>query len=876
VTADRDENKPASTLLVLPPEGGRLSTVRRLLRRVPWNYVGPILSIGLFVGALVVLASILRGVEPDKVVAAFTATPAWAIALSILFTACSYLALTGYDGLALRQIGAENISYSTAAIGSFTSYAISYTLGVPLLTAGAVRYRVYGSAGLSAPQIAALTLVCTLTFWLGMGAVLAIGLVLVPGSVAGVDHLPLALNMSIGVAIIATIIGYVSYVSTGKRVFAVEGWSMPLPGGRVTAMQIVLGVLDVCAGAGALYILLPDQAAGVPFFTFMVIYVLAAFLGVLSHAPGGIGVFETTMLIALPAISKDDLLGRIILYRVIYYFIPFALALAILGAYELARRRHIVGKMVDQVSGIMKPLAPILVSGAMFLAGGALLITGAVPASEARRILLTDLVPLPVLELSHLTASLAGIALLFLARGLIRRIESAWRAAMIVLIVATIATLLRSADWRFMLTLCCALMVLALSRPAFSRSATLFGVDYSPLLLGAIAAMLAVTVWIGFFAFRFVHYTPDLWLSFGHGYEMSRFLRTTSVAVVAAIAIAFLTIYWKGGIGLVTAGSLDLTGLVASDPSAEARLALLPGQTLLASDRGHGAMVVARSGGSSIALGDPMGAPEVAQDLLWVFGERAEQERLWPVILSASPQMRADYLEAGLTLTPIGDHAWLDLTRLPDEPFSGANAIFSWADTYSLSLDLVPAGATASAMPALEAVSQAWLKGTGQSEGHFVIGRFSPDWIRANDCAILRRAGEIVGFAVVMRSGSNEEWAVDILRYLPDLGPNALDFMLLRLQRLAKARGVQRFDLGLTPNPARATENLGPAWQRVTPLLFRFGDHIPNFDALRSFKARFNPHFEPRYLACTAGFALPTILQDVTALIEKGGDGAAA
>ncbi|MBP0577727.1 bifunctional lysylphosphatidylglycerol flippase/synthetase MprF [Labrys sp. LIt4] len=873
MTANRDENKPAARLLVLPPGNERLSTVRRLLRRVPWRYVGPILSIGLFVGALIVLASILRGVEPEKVVAAFTATPTWAIALSILFTALSYLALTGYDGLALRQIGAKDIPYSTAAIGSFTSYAISYTLGVPLLTAGAVRYRVYGGAGLSAPQIAALTLVCTLTFWLGMGAVLALGLVLVPGSVAGVDHLPVSLNMSIGVAIIAVILGYVGYVSTGRRVVAVEGWSMPLPGGKVTVAQIVLGVFDVCAGAGALYILLPDQAANVPFFTFMVIYVLAAFLGVLSHAPGGIGVFETTMLIALPTIAKDDLLGRIILYRVIYYFVPFALALAILGAYELARRRHVVGKMVDQVAGIMKPLAPILVAGAMFLAGGALLITGAVPATEARRILLTNLVPLPVVEIAHIVVSLSGVALLFLARGLIRRMEAAWRAAMIVLVVATVATLLRSADWRFMLTLCCALMVLALSRPAFPRGAWLFGIDYSPLLLGAIAAMLAVTVWIGFFAFRFVHYSPELWLTFGYGDEMSRFLRSTSLAVAAAIVIGILSAYWKGGIGLVPAASIDISGLVARVPSAEARLALLPGQMLLANDQGNAAMVVARAGASSIALGDPMGNPALVQDLLWVFGERAEQQRLWPVILSASPRMRADYLEAGLTLTPIGDHASLDLAGLPDEPYVGANAIFSWADIHALSLDLVPAGATATIMPTLEAVSRSWLAGTGRSEGHFVVGRFSPGWIRTNDCAILRRAGEIVGFAVVMRSADNEEWAVDILRYLPELGISALDFMLLRLIRLAKARGAKRFDLGLTPNPAQAGENLGPAWRRVTPLLFRFGDHIPNFDALRGFKARFNPRFEPRYLACTAGFALPHILQDVTTLIEKGGHG---
>ena len=180
MTATKDADRsPAQPFLAQHPPHGQLrlddrrsSWLQRGLRRIPWGIVGPVLSIGLFAGALIVLATLLREVDANAVVAAFTAMPASVVALSILFTGLSYLALTGYDGLALRQIGAVGVPYSTAAIGSFTSYAISYTLGLPLLTAGTVRYRVYGGAGLSAPQIAALTLVCTVTFWLGMGAVL--------------------------------------------------------------------------------------------------------------------------------------------------------------------------------------------------------------------------------------------------------------------------------------------------------------------------------------------------------------------------------------------------------------------------------------------------------------------------------------------------------------------------------------------------------------------------------------------------------------------------------------------------------------------------------------------------------------------------------
>lgn len=857
---------PVVSSRVARPEGW----LRRVLRRVPWGVVGPLFSIGLFAGALVVLANILHEVDPDDVVAAFTAAPASAIALSILCTALSYLALTGYDGLALRQIGAENVPYSTAAIGSFTSYAISYTLGLPLLTAGTVRYRVYGGAGLTAPQIAALTLVCTLTFWLGMGAVLAIGLMLVPDAVAHIDRLPLGLNVAIGVAIIAAIIAYVAYVSTRRRVVTIEGWSLPLPGGRVTLAQIALGVFDVCAGSAALYFLLPPVP--IPFLTFTVIYVLAALLGVVSHAPGGIGVFEATMLIALP-IPKDQLLGSILLFRVIYYFVPFALALATLGAYEVARRRHVVERLVEQASGVMKPLAPILVGGAVFLTGAALIVTGALPIGAGRRETLMGLAPLALVELAHLAASVIGVALLFLARGLIRRLAGAWKGASLLLGLAVALEILRGADLRLALVTLGVLAVVSISRPAFPRGARLFNRDVSPIWLALAGAVLVIAGWVGLFAFRTVDYQPGLWLRFGYDEDMPRFLRGMAAAVAAALVLgAFAFGRRERATATLAAGGerAAVEAIVAGTPRPEARLALLPDRIILANEARDAAMMVALRGASSIALGDPIGASDRAQEVLWAFRERADRARLWPVIVSASREMRALYLDAGLTLTHIGDDARLDLAGLGAEPFEGAGAVSAWGDEQALSLDLVPARHVGPLMPELEAVSDAWLADGDRREAYFTRGRFSAAWLEANDCAVLRRAGEIAGFAVVLRGGQDLEWSVDILRYRPALGLRALDFMLLRLLRLAAARGVRRFDLGLTPSPDLAADNLGPTWRRVTPKLFGFGDHLRDFDALRAFAARFSPVFEPCYLACTAGFALPHILLDVTALIEDG------
>jgi phosphatidylglycerol lysyltransferase len=861
------QSRPAIAAPLLDPPR-RTSALRRAFAAVPWRIVGPILSVALFVGALYVLATILHEVSPDDVVAAFAATPSSAIAISVGFTFLSYLALTGYDGLALRQIGAESIPYSTAAIGSFTSYAISYTLGLPLLTAGTVRYRVYGGAGLTAPQIAALTLVCTLTFWLGMGGVLALGLLFVPDAVNAIDRMPNGANAVVGAAILAAILAYVVYVSSRRRVVTVEGWSLPLPGGRVTVIQILLGVFDVCAGAGALYVLLPGEAP-TPFLTFDVIYVLAAVLGVASHAPGGIGVFEATILLALPSIPRDQLLGSILLYRVIYYFVPFALALATLGAYEVARRRHLVDRLVEQASGVMMPLAPILVAGAVFIAGAAMMITGSLPVGAGRRSVLWSFAPLSVIEVAHLASAVIGVALMFLARGLLRRLASAWFSASALLGLAVVLTVLRGADLRLAVAGLCCLVVVLLSRAAFPRRARLFDQEFSLIQIGAIATVVALSAYVGLFAFRAIPYEPALWSRFGLAEDFPRVLRGLAAAGLATLAIGAVSFRRREQVA-AAAVVLDLEAIVGQSARADARLALLPDRTILASDSRDAVMMTALRGQSSIALGDPIGPSQRAQDLLWAFRERAERQRLWPVVVSASRALAPLYLEAGLTLTHIGDTARVDLAALAPEPFAGAATIAAWGDREALSLDLVPAGAVEPLLPALKAISDAWLLARDHQEGYFTLGRWSESWILANDCAVLRRAGNIVGFAVVLRGAQDIEWTVDILRYQPELGLKALDFILLGLLRLARGRGVRRFDLGLTPTPDLSAENLSPTWRRVTPMLFRFGDHFRDFEALRRFKARFSPTFEPRFLAGTAGFALPHVLLDVTALIEDG------
>jgi glycosyltransferase 2 family protein len=331
--ASKPEKHP-TTPASLGPESASKPVRKR------WKIIGAIASGLLFAVAIVVLVVIIRDLDAEKVKGAFAAASGRQIALAALLTCISYLMLTGYDALALRHIGAK-VSYAMTALASFTSYAVSFTLGFPLLTAGTVRFWIYAPSGLSASMIASLTVIAGITFWLGMGTVLGVGLIWQASSIAEINRLAVWANVLIGFGILVAAAGYLGWVSLKRRSITVQGWTLSLPGLQVTFWQMLLGAVDVCCAGGVLYVLLP-AGHGLNFETFLAAYVFAVILGIASHAPGGLGVFETTLLLALPSFTpeftREGLLGALLLYRLCYYLIPFILALALLGAREVYLR----------------------------------------------------------------------------------------------------------------------------------------------------------------------------------------------------------------------------------------------------------------------------------------------------------------------------------------------------------------------------------------------------------------------------------------------------------------------------------------------------------------------------------------------------------
>jgi len=308
--------------------------------KVGWSRLGVLLSLAIIAIALVVLYRILRDIDPDELIDAIEATDWRTLFIAALFVAGGYLTLTFYDLFALRTIGRPDVPYRVAALSGFTSYAVGHNVGASVFSGGAVRYRIYSAYGLSVIDVTKICFIAGLTFWLGNATVLGLGVLFSPQAARALDQLPLWSNRLLAVAILAMLAAYVAWVWVKPRVIGREGWQVTLPGGPLTLLQIAIGIVDLACCAAAMYMLVPDEP-NLGFVTVAVIFVAATLLGFASHAPGGLGVFDAAMLVALWQFDKEDLLAGLLLFRLLYYVVPFALSLAVLGTREILLSRGV-------------------------------------------------------------------------------------------------------------------------------------------------------------------------------------------------------------------------------------------------------------------------------------------------------------------------------------------------------------------------------------------------------------------------------------------------------------------------------------------------------------------------------------------------------
>ncbi|HKU12907.1 MAG TPA: bifunctional lysylphosphatidylglycerol flippase/synthetase MprF [Steroidobacteraceae bacterium] len=831
----------------------------------PWAIGAVVLALSALV--FDALHGLLREVSYSAVVRQIATQPATDLLLAGVATALSYLVLTGYDFSALRYAGAQ-VRRSTVLLTSFIAYALGNTVGLGVLTGGAVRMRLYTAAGVDAGRVAQAAAFNAGAFVIGMVAFGAAGLLWGAPDVAELLRLPGWLLRVIAVLMLVAVAALIVAAARTREIRVLNRWQVRLPPPELAIRQLVISALDLSASAAALWFLLPADVISLP--AFFAWYSMAVALGLLSHVPGGLGVFEAVILLACGGRAPpEQIIGALVLYRIVYYLLPLIAAATLLAGYELR-------------SGVAAPIgraavtvSPLLLAVLTFIAGAWLLISGVTPVSSGATDLLELHVPLPLVEASHFIGSVTGFAMLVVARGLLHRLDAAWWSAFLLALVAAVLAMPKGIALPQAAYLTTLAFLLLASRRAFERRSALFSQALGGAWVLSIAWVVAACMLILFFAYRQVAYDRELWWQFEFDANAPRGLRAMMGVMLVGLGFALWQLLRQSPGAPALPGNAELDraeAIVGAQPHADANLVLVGDKHLLFSGSGKAFVMFGRQGRSWISLFDPVGPQAEWPELIWNFIEEATDHGGRAVFYQVRPESLALYLDAGLRVLKLGEYAYVPLQEFGLQGSRRADLRYAVhrAERDGLSFAMIPPEEIPALLPELRAISCAWLGESHTREKGFSLGFFRDEYVLRRPVALVRQHGKAVAFANVLCTQQKQEVSVDLMRQSPGAPGGTMDFLFTQLMLHFKAQGVQRFALGMAPMAGMVTHELAPRWHRFGRWLFAYGETFYNFRGLRSFKDKFQPVWEPRYLAAPPGVATLLSLADVTTLIAGG------
>ena len=836
------------------------------------KWLSPLIGVALFAAAVLVLQNELEKVSYAEVQQSLRGLPASALLLSILFTAANYAILCCFDLLAFRYVGRRLTDWKVAT-ASFIGYAVANNVGFAIISGTSVRYRFYSRWGLGAQDISRIVVFYSGTFWLGF--LLLAGWSLAFDPHPGIPKLLGSFAVALtGWALLASAAAYVAAAALHRGPVRIGRWTIPFPPMGMVAWQFILSTVDWALAAGVLYALLPRTP--LTFWEFLSAFLTAQLLGLVSHVPGGVGVFEGTMVVLLDGyLSPGQIFSSLFLYRLIYYVLPLGAALVILVIDEVRLRRHHFARWGSWFGTLSQQVAPRVLAMFIFLAGALLLVSGATP-TEAHRLAWIDRhVPLVLVEAGYLIGSVAGVGLLIVSHGVARRLDIAFVFAATWLGLGIAASLLKGADYEEAALLGGLLVALVASRPAFDRRADFWAARFSPGWIFGVVAVVGSAAWLGVFAFQHVEYSGDLWWRFALRQDAPRALRATMLAVVLMLAFGVLRLLRPAPPAITRPTDEELQAarrLIDTQTSTVPYLVYLRDKTLLFSDDGSACLMYAVQGRTWVAMGDPVGDPRAVRGLIRRFFELCDDYGGVPVFYQVGKEALHQYADFGLAFAKLGEEACVDLGRFSldgaeNKPFRLVLNRFAKA---GLTFRVAPVDEVPALLPRLKEVSDAWLLEKRASEKGFSLGFFSEEYVRRFPVALVEEEGRMVAFATVWPGPAKSELSVDLMRYRPDAPRNVMEALLLNLMLWGRAEGYGRFNLGMAPLSGLEPSPVAPVWTRIGSFLFQRGEKIYNFQGLRTYKDKFHPSWEPRYLAYPGGLALPRITADVSALIAGG------
>jgi phosphatidylglycerol lysyltransferase len=769
--------------------------------------------------------------------------PGW-IALAGALTVVNIAVMGWYDVIAFRHTRARAIDrWRFGAV----AFAWSNFLTLGPLAGPAIRFWMYRPAVDQVSELSAGVVSIAVAFASGLAgwtiAVTAVGSFSLPVVAAA------ALVCAAAIAWAARFAGrrferFAAIASTPGRAlaFAAVGWlDWLLAGAAFIACMRAAGSVGTFA------------AALRPFF-------LGQLLGLASLIPGGFGTADAYWLTHMP-LAESTTAAALMAYRFVYYVGPWVIASLVLLAWATHR------------SAQRRDVARRSIAGLVGGAGMLIMLSAASPALHARLLLVERVIPLPLVEAGQVTAALAGLVLLVLARGLVRGYRAAFRATRFLLIVAAGASILKGFDWEESVVLVLVAIAASVQSAVFDRSSRgdwLEGADL-------VVACAALTV---FFTFGFVahHLEPEVLsriATFGYRHQGARFLRT-GASMAFAVSAAALYLALRPHVAFEPPGRTEIRealDFIARHGSSTTPLMVANGdKSIFATGQG---LCLYRTIGPYLAVfADPVVtcAAERARFLEALFDLASDLDRR-PLFYQVSLDWIPLLHDRGYHFFKLGEEAIVPLERVTDAGHAGKETrqVLRRAERDGVGFRILAPFEVEAALGALRAVSDDWLRTKGVAERQFSIGAFSDDYIRSCRCAIVeqRESSRILAFANLLEGPKHEELSIDLMRSRSD-GPHVMDFLMTSLLLEGKRLGYQRFNLGMAPLASVGELEGAHVRERLARFIFQRGEHWYNFQGVRSYKQTFNPDWVPRYMAYQSALEWPVASASVSALVAGG------
>ncbi|MDT8856007.1 bifunctional lysylphosphatidylglycerol flippase/synthetase MprF [Paracoccaceae bacterium Fryx2] len=863
-----------------PPARHNTTLWNRFHASLPYLVAAFLFGLGLYA-----LYHLLSKVDINDVADQMRATPWSTLALAFLATLGGYLALVGYDWSALRYIG-KPLPVPVVVAGGLMAYAFGNTVGLSAVSGGAVRYRIYSGLGLDGYDVAAVSTFAAVSYGVaatlvGLGALAAH-----PAALSAVVPIAPHLLRWLALAAIAAVVVPLVVASWRKGELRFRRFSLRAPTLPVLAGQVLFSLADIALSAVALYLLLPPIEMG--FFSFLAVFAAATMAGILSHVPGGVGVFETVVIAAMPAGTQiETVAAGLLLYRFTYYIVPFVLALIVLALYEgycalggaaLVAPRGPVGRALAATRpafGAVAPLAPLLLAVMIFGSGLWMSFSALIPRTSEAAEAAEALFPLAFVEGSALLSSALGAGLIVLALGISRRSLGAWLLSLAALAAGMAVSLMQGLDYQRAVVLGLACLILLPFRGEFNRRTRLTHSGFfSPGWIVLVAATVASFGFVFFFANKSTPYAHELWWQFAMDQGAPRALRA---GLLASLAVGLATLFLLLRAPRFTPTLPDAVQLVQAEAIAmagqkpDAGFALTGDKTLLFADSGDAFLMFAVQGRSWIALGGPVGAPEAFAGLAWAFVDAARHAGARPVFYEVGEGDLPLMLDLGMNLHKLGEEAVIDLATfaLEGPARKSLRAAHARAQRDGLTLEVLSPPHDPALIATLRGISDDWLAARNAREKGFSVGRFDPGWLNRWPVAVVRHSGRIVAFANLLVTDNRAAASIDMMRHSADAPGSTMEFLFTDLMLRLREQGYHRFSLGMAPLSGLMPDRSRRLWDRFGAALFRHGGNFYNFAGLRAFKEKFDPAWHPHYLAVPS--ALPPLLPLADAAVLIGG-----